>query len=89
MKYYILGTDCKVKYGTFDTVTVYNRALSASEIQQLYREPFSFMQGDLPVTQMYEYAAAGVVVTPYYYRGLILIPIIPFGLYYWRRKCAA
>lgn len=38
----------------------------------------------------YEFVSAGgVVPTPYYYRGLLVIPIIPFGLYFWRRKCAA
>ena len=34
-------------------------------------------------------AVGGVVVTPYYYRGAWLLPLIPFSFYYWRRKCAA
>jgi hypothetical protein len=41
-----------------DHVYIYNRALSVSEIQQLYREPFSMFKDDLPVAMMYNYGAA-------------------------------
>lgn len=74
--------------GQIDNVKIWNRALSASEVALDYREPFCMFKEDLPVSMMYSYAV-GVVVTPYYYRGLLFIPIIPFSLYLWRRKCAA
>ena len=43
--------------GQIDNAMLFNRALSASEIALLYREPFCFMAEDLPVEMMYEYAA--------------------------------
>ena len=43
--------------GLLDHVSVYPRALSASEIALLYREPFCMFKEGLPVSQMYSYAA--------------------------------
>jgi len=44
--------------GIIDNVLIYNRALSATEIALLYREPFCFMADDLPVSMMYDYSGA-------------------------------
>ena len=38
--------------------TIWNRALSASEVNQLYREPFCMFEGDISVAQMYDYGEA-------------------------------
>jgi len=81
----IYAFDGRVKYAS-----AYNRILSASEIALRYREPFCMFDQGIPVSQMYDYGAPpGVVVTPYYYRGAIFIPI--FGLWYYlrRQRCAA
>ena len=43
--------------GDISYVYIYNRVLSASEIALLYREPFCMFEEDLPVAQMYSYAA--------------------------------
>jgi len=45
-------------HGQIDHVLIYSRALSASEIAQLYREPFCMFEGDLTVAQMYDYSGA-------------------------------
>jgi hypothetical protein len=74
--------------GAIDHQLIYNRALTAQEIQQLYIEPFCMFTEDLPAQKMFTFAA--VVATPYYYRSYIIVPFIPFGIYLWRRKrCAA
>jgi len=76
--------------GNISYVCHYNRALLASEVALRYREPFCMFDQGIPVSQMYDYGAPpGVVVTPYYYRGAIFIPI--FGLWYYlrRQRCAA
>jgi len=44
--------------GKVCNVLCYNRALSATEIALLYREPFCFMADDLPVSMMYDYSGA-------------------------------
>ena len=45
--------------GIMDNVSIYkNRALTTSEIAQLYREPFCMFEGDLTVAQMYDYSGA-------------------------------
>ncbi len=44
--------------GGIDTAMPYDRALTPSEIGTLFREPFTFMQGDLPVTQMFYFGGA-------------------------------
>ena len=76
--------------GRISYVMIYNRCLSASEIALLYREPFCMFE-DSPVVKMFTYPADGVVVTPYYYRGLIPLPLLFFIIYRYKRsrKCAA
>ena len=44
--------------GQVDNALVYNRALTSTEIAQLYREPFCMFEGDLTVAQMYDYSGA-------------------------------
>ena len=43
--------------GEIDIPMIYNRALTDSKIALLYREPFCMFEEDLPVAQMYSYAA--------------------------------
>lgn len=68
--------------GNISYVLVYNRALSASEIALLYREPFCFMAEDLPVSMMYEYAVVEepgqVIFIQMSAIPLFLIPMIVF-----------
>ena len=44
--------------GLIEFVLLYNRAFSAYEVAQLYREPFCMFEGDLTVAQMYDYGEA-------------------------------
>ena len=44
--------------GVVRFVYLYNRALTSSEVSQLYREPFCMFEGDLTVAQMYDYGEA-------------------------------
>lgn len=72
--------------GQLDAFTLYNRALTLSDIQRLYVNPFRFMQGDLPVSMMQRV----IPVFYYHYVNFARFPVLLFGLYYLRRrKCAA
>jgi len=88
-------SDNYVLDGYIKYVMIYNRALSASEIALLYREPFCMFKQDLPVSMMYTEAPTGVPVPVFYYHyvnhAILLLPLIPFSLwcYLRRRKCAA
>ncbi|MCJ7482651.1 MAG: LamG domain-containing protein [Thermodesulfovibrionales bacterium] len=56
--------------GQLDVISIYNRALSASEIQQQDREPFRFI-GRKRRRIIYDEIAGGVPTTfPYYYREI-------------------
>jgi hypothetical protein len=59
--------------GRVDNIAVYKRILSASEVALFYSQPFCFMQGDMDVSQMYDYAV-GVVPT-LYYRFAACVPL--------------
>ena len=56
--------------GTIDEVRIYNRALSASEIWQLYTEPFCMFAPEYEVGMLYSPPAVGVM-SPYYYEQLM------------------
>jgi hypothetical protein len=75
-----LGLDAQW-LGDIDHVIVWNRLLTASEIAQLYREPFCMFKEDLPVSMMYSYAAAPsgqVILIQMSAIPLILIPALVF-----------
>jgi hypothetical protein len=75
--------------GMVDLPMIYNRVLLASEIALLYREPFGMFEKDDVALLEAGVPVAGVVPTPYYYRGFIPLPFIFFTVYYLRRcKCA-
>lgn len=81
------GNDQRSIGGRFGWCNGYKRTLSASEIAQLYQEPFAMFKPSFRPNLMFV-APAGVVVTPYYYRALIPFPFILFAAYYLRgRKC--
>ncbi len=80
--------------GLIENVMIWNRALSASEIALLYREPFGmFVKDDIVLLEAG--IPTGVPVPVFYYHyvnhAAPLLPIIPFGLwcYLRRRKCVA
>jgi len=54
--------------GTIDDVMIYNRALSASEIAQLYREPFCMFERTPSKAYFFVSAVAPPLEHPYYYR---------------------
>lgn len=57
--------------GTFDKAYVWvNRALSASEVAQLHRDPYAFIRPILPIEYM-SFEAAGGIVPYHYYYGLM------------------
>ena len=76
--------------GMYSYIQVYNRVLSASEIALLYQEPFVMMEKD-DIAMMNAGVTTGIVPTPYYYRGLIPLPLLFFIIYRYKRsrKCAA
>lgn len=57
--------------GKIDNVAIYNRALTAAEIQQLYREPFGMVQQDRPEL----YVTAGAPPATTYRRRVIISQI--------------
>lgn len=71
--------------GKIESFSLYNCALSASEIAQLYREPFGFMVEDLTVSMMQR------VIPIFYYHYInhayLFLPIIPIFYYLRRQKC--
>ena len=74
--------------GLIDFVYIYNRALSPSEIQQLYREPFCMFVDDMPVAMMYSYGAAPAPTGQVILIQMSAVPIALMGLF-WLRKRAA
>jgi hypothetical protein len=89
----IVRTDSSPAFGISGKISsamLWNRVLSDSEIALLYREPFGVFEKDNIALLEAGIPAAGVVPTPYYYRGFIPLPFIFFTVYYLRRrKCAA
>ena len=74
--------------GTIHKLYIYNRALSASEISQLYREPFCMFVDDMPVAMMYSYGAAPAPTGQVILIQMSAVPIALMGLF-WLRKRAA
>jgi len=56
--------------GIIDNVSVYNRALTASEVSQLYREPFRFVGRKSRRIMFDEIAGVPPAGKPYYYREI-------------------
>ena len=77
--------------GKIGFVYIYNRALSASEIQQLYREPFCMFIDDMPVAMMYSYGAAPAPTSQVILIQMSVVPVVFFAgsLFYLNRKKAA
>ena len=69
--------------GMIDHVLIYNRALTAGEIQKLYREPFCMYEED-SVAMMYDYSGApaptGQVIM------ISTVPIVLLGLLWLNRS---
>jgi len=61
-----------------DYILVYNCALSASEIAQLYSMPFCMFEGDLTVAQMYDYSGAPPAPSSQFI--MIQMTAIPFSI---------
>jgi len=64
------GTAPDAYDGLVDDVMIYNRALSASEIQQLYREPFCMVRTRRRRVIFDEIAGVPPTSSPYYYREI-------------------
>lgn len=75
--------------GLIEYIYVYNHALSASEIAQLYQEPFTFMQGDLPVSMMFDYGGAPAPTGQVIMISCVPIVLLSGSLLWMNRKKAA
>jgi hypothetical protein len=69
--------------GYIDHILLYDRILTASEVQQLYIKPFCMFKEDLPIAMMYNYGAAAapsgqVIFIQMSAIPLILIPALVF-----------
>lgn len=90
-------TDDKREFnGLIDHVIIWNRFLSLSEIALLYREQFCMFAPTNPLVFMSGTGAPAVSIPVMYYhyvfhsKAYLFLPLIPFGLYFLRRrKCAA
>ena len=75
--------------GLIDHVYIYNRALSSSEIPQLYREQFCMFEPALPGSMMYDVGGAPPAPTGQVIMISCIIPILTISLLVINRKKAA
>lgn len=72
--------------GKMSSFMVYNRALTASEMADLFVMQFRYMQGDLPASMMFDYGAAAAPTGQVIFIQLSAIPIILAGCLLWRNR---
>jgi hypothetical protein len=82
------GASLRAYDGVIEYVYIYERALSAFEIRQLWQKPFCMFKEDLPVSMMYSYAAAAPPSGQVIFIQMSAIPLIliPALVFMFRRK---